>query len=75
MMKCAKEAEPNNTAALHAMAKMYSNNILDAMETETENDCLIAQAQAIKEIVEEAGQGLLQAESVTAFTDKVLTFI
>ena len=75
MIKCAKEAEPNNIVAIHAMAKTYSNNILDAMDTETENDCLIAQAQAIKEIVEEAGPGLLQLESVTAFTDKVLTFI
>jgi len=45
------------------------------MDTETENDCLIAQAQAIKEIVEEAGAGLLQAESVKAFSDKVLGFI
>jgi len=74
-MKCAKEAEPGNMAAIHAMAKMFSNNILDAMETETENDCLIAQASAIKEIVEEAGAGLLQPESVTAFADKVLAFI
>jgi len=29
------------------------------MEGETETDCLIAQAEAIKEIVEEAGENLL----------------
>ena len=42
------------------MAKVYANNVLDAMDTETETECLIAQAQAIKEILEEAGEGLLQ---------------
>ena len=74
LMKCVKESG-GDAAAIHAMAKAYSNNILEAMENETENDCLIAQAQAIKEIVEEAGPGLLQPESVGAFTDKVLQFI
>ena len=54
MIKCAKEANLA-TDTIHNMAKGFSNNILDAMESETETDCLIAQAQAIKEIVEEAG--------------------
>jgi hypothetical protein len=37
------------------MAKAFSNNIIEAMESETETDCLICQAQALKEIVDEAG--------------------
>jgi len=41
------------------MAKAYSNNLIEAMESETETDCLICQAQALKEIVEEAGNNLL----------------
>lgn len=45
------------------------------METETETDCLIAQAQALKEIVEEAGNNLLQPESVNQFYKKVLEFV
>jgi hypothetical protein len=45
------------------------------MESETETDCLVCQAQAIKEIVEEAGPGLLQPESVAQFSDKVFEFI
>jgi hypothetical protein len=57
------------------MAKKYSNNIIDAMETETETDCLIAQAQAVKEILEEAGENLLQPESVDLFWKKILEFI
>lgn len=46
------------------MAKLYANNIIEAMETETETEVLIAQAQAIKEILEEAGEDLLQESSV-----------
>jgi len=57
------------------MAKAYSNNLIEAMETETETDCLIAQAQALKEIVEEAGNNLLQPESVNQFYKKVLEFV
>jgi len=57
------------------MAKLYSNNIIDAMESETETDCLIAQAGALKEIVEEAGLNLLQPASVDQFSEKVFEFI
>jgi deoxycytidine triphosphate deaminase len=45
------------------------------MESETETDCLIQQAQAIKEIVEEAGTNLLQPDSVDQFSDKIFEFI
>lgn len=58
------EAAPDNIAVIHEMAKKYSNNLIEAMEEETETDCLIAQAQALKEIVEEAGNNLLQPDSV-----------
>jgi len=75
LIKCAKEAYPENTASIHEMAKQFSNNILDAMDTETETDCLICQAQALKEIIEEAGDNLLQPASVDQFADKVFEFI
>lgn len=45
------------------------------MESETETECLIAQAQALKDIVEEAGQNLLVQDSVNQFSDKVFEFI
>lgn len=57
------------------MAKKYSNNLLDAMDVETENDTMISQVQGIKEILEEAEHGLLQADSVDLFSNKVLKFI
>lgn len=75
LIKCAKEAAPDNIAAIHDLAKKYSNNLIEAMEEETETDCLIAQAQALKEIVEEAGDYLLQPDSVNQFYKKVLEFM
>jgi hypothetical protein len=75
LIKCAKEAAPGDINAIHTMAKAYSNNLIEAMETETETDCLIAQAQALKEIVEEAGNNLLQPDSVNQFYKKVLEFV
>ena len=74
LMKCAKDAGATNDV-VHTMAKKYSNNLLEAMEVETENDTMISMVQGIKEILEEAGPGLLQADSVTLFTDKVMQFI
>lgn len=75
LIKCAKAAAPENIAAIHEMAKGYSNNIIDAMQTETETDCLICQAQALKEIVDEAGQNLLQPASVDQFAKQIFDFI
>ena len=75
LVKCFKEAQPGNIPQIHQMAKAYSNNIIEAMETETETDCLVCQAQALKEIVEEAGDNLLQPASVDEFSKKVFEFI
>ena len=44
LIKCAKEAAPEDIPTIHDMAKKYSNNLIEAMEEETETDCLIAQA-------------------------------
>tara|TARA_B110000285_G_C15108785_1_gene609731 strand:+ start:594 stop:1070 length:477 start_codon:yes stop_codon:yes gene_type:complete len=44
LIKCAKAAFPDKHAEMQIMAKKYSNNLIDAMESETETDCLICQA-------------------------------
>ncbi len=44
LIKCAKTAYPDNISAVPEMAKAYSNNIIEAMGSETETDCLICQA-------------------------------
>lgn len=75
LAKCQKTAEPADIAKLHALAKRFTNNLIEAMETETETECMINQAQAFKEIMEEAGENLIQADSVDALAKKVLEFI
>lgn len=75
LIKCYKAAYPDQTAKIAEMAKAYSNNLIDAMEGETETEVLIGQAQGVKEIIDEAGNYILQPESVDAFGDKVLEFI
>ena len=42
LIKCAKEAYPDQTEQLHTMAKSFSNNLIDAMQNEAENECLLA---------------------------------
>ena len=41
LIKCAKAAFPDKFVEMQTMAKKYSNNIIEAMESETETDCLI----------------------------------
>jgi len=75
LIKCTKAAFPDKVAEMQMMAKKYSNNIIEAMESETETDCLICQAQALKDIIEQAGDNLLVADSVNQFHTKVWSFI
>lgn len=75
LVKSAKEAQPDHITGLHEMSKMFCNNIIEAMDTETETECLIAQSQAIKEILEEAGNNLLQQDSVDQFSSKIFEFL
>jgi hypothetical protein len=41
LIKCSKAAYPDKVAEMQLLAKKYSNNIIEAMESETETDCLI----------------------------------
>lgn len=75
LVKTAKEAQPGHISGLHDMAKAFCNNILEAMDMETETECLTAQTEAIKEIMGEAGNNMLQPESVTMFHEKIFQFI
>lgn len=45
------------------------------MDGETETEVLKNQAAAIKDIMDEAGENLLQADSVDQFSGKILEFI
>jgi len=75
LIKCAKEAQPGHIAGIQELAKGYCNNIIEAMDGETETEVLKNQAAAIKDIMDEAGENLLQPESVDQFSGKILEFI
>jgi hypothetical protein len=48
------------------MGKIYIDNIWKAINSETETDTLICQVQAMKEIIDEIGQGFLNQDIVTS---------
>lgn len=67
LIKAAKESQPDNLAVVQNLAKMFCNNVLEAMDMEAETECLTNQTEAIKEIMELSGNNLLQPESVQEF--------
>lgn len=75
LIKAAKDSQPDNLTVVQNLSKMFCNNILEAMDTETETECLTNQTEAIKEIMEAAGNNLLQPESVQEFQKKVFDFV
>jgi len=66
LIKAVKEADPTNLLLVQNMGKVYLEAIWKAVQTETETDTLICQIQAIKEIIDEAGNGLLNQDTVDA---------
>lgn len=44
LFKCWKDAQTQTYEATQEMAREFCNNVIDAMESETETDCLICQA-------------------------------
>jgi len=74
MVKCAKQAG-GVTQNLHNLARAFNGNILEAMKEETETDVLISQTTAIKEIINEMGQGFLSQAEVDFLGDRAITII
>ena len=54
------------------MAKAFNVNLYSAIEKETDTDTMIVQVQAFKDIIDEAGQGLMNAEEVQHIADKAI---
>ncbi len=72
LIKCVKEAQPGNQEILINMGKVYLENIWNAIKSETETDTLICQVQAVKEIIDEVGNGLLNQDSVDGLAKQLL---
>ena len=58
------------TATIHQMAKEYNTNLYKAMQEELDTDTMITQMQAFKDVIDEAGPGLMTQEEVAHIADK-----
>lgn len=68
-MKAAKSKNVD-TATLHTMAKEYNTNLYNAMKEELDTDTLTQQVQAFKEVIDEAGPGLMNQQEVEHLAEK-----
>ena len=71
----AQKAKTGITPELHARAKAFNENLYKAMTTEIETDTLISQVQAFKEIIDECGPGLMNAEQVNHIGEKAVSMV
>lgn len=74
LMKAGK-ARGVDTATIHAMAKTFNTNLYNAMKEELDTDTLIVQVQAFKDVIDEAGEGLMTAEEVEHLGQKSLDIV
>jgi len=74
LMKVAKSRNVD-TATLHQMAKEYNANLYTAMKEELDTDTLITQVQAFKDVIDEAGPGLMTAEETAHIADKSVDIV
>ena len=73
-MKCAK-ARNVDTQTLHQMAKEFNTNLYNAMKQELDTETLTTQIQAFKDVIDEAGPGLMTQEEVKRIGDKSFDII
>ena len=64
-----------DVATLHAMAKTFNTNLYNAMQEEIDTDTLIVQVQSFKDIIDEAGEGFMNAEEVQHLGEKSLDLV
>ena len=74
LLKAAKKRGVD-TAQVHQMAKTYNQNLYQAMQKEIDTDTLITQVTAFKDIIDEAGPGLMTQEEVSHLAEKALGMV
>ena len=57
------------------MAKEYNTNLYNAMQNELDTDTLITQVQAFKDVIDEAGPGLMSQEEVDFIGTKSISIV
>lgn len=74
LMRAAKVRQVT-VAQLHAMAQNFNVSLYNAIEKEQDTDTMINQVQSFKEILDEAGPGLMNAEEVQHLADKAIDLV
>mmetsp|Transcript_19732 Transcript_19732/g.24345 ORF Transcript_19732/g.24345 Transcript_19732/m.24345 type:complete len:515 (+) Transcript_19732:1395-2939(+) len=74
LMKAAKRRNVDTTT-LHQMAKEYNANLYNAMKEELDTDTLITQVQAFKDVIDEAGTGLMTQDEVSHLAEKSISIV
>jgi len=64
LVKCIKAKQGQVTPELIQVAREYNGNIYEAMKEETETECLCQQVAAMKEIINECGNGFMSQQEV-----------
>ena len=72
LVKCVKEAQPQNIDLQVQMGKLYLDNLWKAINLETETDTLICQVQAAKEIIDEIGSAFLGQDVIDVFATQLV---
>jgi hypothetical protein len=66
LIKCIKNADPTNSTAIINYSRLFIENLVKAINIETETDTLISQVQALKDIIDEVGDVILEQPTVDA---------
>lgn len=74
LMKSAK-LRGADQPTLHQMAKTFNTNLYAAMQKELDTDTMISQVQAFKDIIDEAGPGLMAQEEVQHLGEKAVGIV
>jgi hypothetical protein len=69
LVKCAKCANPDNRDYIIGMGKTFADALTKVLKDENETECLIAQVQALKSVIDEVGAGFFtDVEQVNALS-------
>lgn len=57
------------------MAKVYLETLFKAVKSEADTDTMICQVEAMKDVIDEVGQGFLNADSVNLLTTQIFEML
>jgi len=71
LIKCVKEAHPGSQDLIFSQGRIYLEKLFEAMKVETETETLSFQIQAMKDIIDEIGPGLMTPTILDTLTNHI----